>query len=428
MTPGGKRDQKLPAIRTRLANALAAWSLVWGLAVGTAVWAAASHEVNELLDDALQSSGELFAVLAEPPRNASATSDVIGANSGFGEQRFAWQVLAADGTLQLRSARAPTQAWHATPTPGFSDVRDWRLYGLALAQGGRMLYVAQTRDERREAQSEVALDAVLAALAVGLLGHVWLRSRVSAEMRPLQTLSQRLQDWDMDAGGALETGALGPAQRRELQPVHHALEVMTQRLALRMANERAFSAHAAHALRTPLAGIDGQMAFILRDCPSPWRERIQRSREAAQRLQGVVAALLGLFRSGLQAEPVPVDLPQLLQRLPTPRLRVDVAPGLTVMADADLLAAALLNLLDNAQRYGAQQVWIEASEPGGLRIRDDGPGVPDGRRAALQAAIDAQQYDGSTGLGLMLADRVARLHGGKLTLGAGGGGFCVDLQ
>lgn len=423
-----KSEAHLPSTRSRLAHALTAWSVVWGLAVGGAIWLAATHEVDELLDDALQSSGELLAMLAPGANAAPAESRVVPASNGSAVERFAWQVIASDGRILMRSRRAPHAAWHSVPTPGFSDAADWRVHGRSLGAGDNMLYVAQTRSERREARSDVALGAVLAALAVGLLGHVWLRGRLSAEMQPLLTMSRRLEAWDVDAPGALQTDVLGAAERSELLPVHRAMARATSRLASRMANEQAFSAHAAHALRTPLAGIDAQLAVTLRDCPPPWHERVQRAREAAARLQGVVAALLGLFRSGAELKPIEVAVPDLAQRLPAPRLRVAVAEGLRVHADPDLLAAALGNLIDNAQRHGATRVWIEGIDGAGLVVYDDGPGVSPARRAALQAAIDDQRYEGVTGLGLMLADRVARAHGGRLRLPTSESGFAVELR
>jgi K+-sensing histidine kinase KdpD len=101
----------------------------------------------------------------------------------------------------------------------------------------------------------------------------------------------------------------------------------------------------------------------------------------------------------------------------------------TVLADPDLLAAALLNLLDNALRHGAKHVRIAVPVPQCLRLHDDGPGVDDERRHALQAALDDAAYEGRTGLGLMLADVVARAHGGRLRLPAPGegGGFVAEL-
>jgi signal transduction histidine kinase len=98
-----------------------------------------------------------------------------------------------------------------------------------------------------------------------------------------------------------------------------------------------------------------------------------------------------------------------------------------VDADPDLLAAALSNLLDNAQRYGAHRVEVTLPAPGRMRLADDGRGIEPERLAALRAALQAQAYEGQTGLGLMLADLVARAHGGQIELPSVQAGFAVDL-
>lgn len=429
----------VPSIRERLARTLAGWSLAWGLAVGVAVWFAAGHEVDELLDETLRSSGELLAAIvaqadaqarpawsASPPGPDSAPAAGRAIPAGAADE-FAWQLVDVEGRVRQRSARAPAVAWHGASHPGFSDAGDWRLYGVALPSGD-MLYAAQIGAERREARLDVGLGAVGAMLAIGLLAHVWLRSRLRAEMQPVQALSERLAGLSFDASGAVVAPALGAAQRRELQPVHDALEALISRLAARVASEQAFAAHAAHALRTPLAGIDAQLAVALRDCPPALAERLQRVRGAAHRLQGVVAALLGLFRAGAGPQRGAVDLAALLARLPTSALQVHVDASASLDADADLLAAALVNLLDNAQRHGARQVWLEQPGPNRLRLRDDGPGIDEPRRTALQRALDTRAYDAGPGLGLMLADRVARAHGGRVVLPAAGSGFTVELD
>lgn len=416
----------LPSIRDRLSRALLGWSAVWGVAVAAAIMLAVPHEVDELLDDTLEASADVLAVLLTlsadvfPADGVRAAGRVVPAAS---TNRFAWQVVGPEGVL-LSSPSAPPAPLRATPTPGFTDTRDWRVFGTALGDDGRMLYVAQTMDERREAQFEVGLGAALTALAVGLLGHLRLRSRVRHELTPLEALSQRLALHDPTAPGA----SLGPAERQELQSVHAAIDDLGHRLARRVAHERAFSAHAAHALRTPLAGIDAQLAVALRESPPAVQPRIKRAREAAARLQRVVAALLALFRSNAELTRTPVDLQTLLARLPVEGLAVEVQPGAALDADEDLVAAALLNLLDNALRYGAHRVLVSVTEPGTVRIQDDGPGVPAARRRVLQQAVDQAADGADTGLGLRLADLVARAHGGRLVLPDVATGFAVDLS
>jgi signal transduction histidine kinase len=414
--------QRPPSIRRRLARAMLFGSLLCGLAVAVAVWLAAIEEVDELLDDTLRASAEVMASLlptnGEPLRVAAAPSTA--------DERFAWQVVDASRRVLMRSPRAPSDPFVDATTAGYADSAHWRVFGMPLGGSDRMLYVAQTRAERAEAQFEVAISSALAALAVGALGYLWLSALVRREWSPVQRLSDRVAAHEPLAEGA----TLGPAERAELQAVHDSIDRLGQRLAQRIAHERAFTAQAAHALRTPLAGIDAQLAVCLRESPVELQPRLHRVREAAHRLQRVVAALLTLFRS--DGEPVrdTVDLPALLRQFPLERLTVELQATLPLQADPDLLAAALANLLDNAQQHGASRVTLSTPAANTVRLHDDGPGIAQERRQALHAALDAQAYDDVPGLGLTLADLVARAHGGRLHLPAPPGerGFVVELS
>lgn len=410
---------KVPSISARLSTALLWWALVWGVVVSLAVGYAAQHEVDELLDETLQATAMVLARALE--LSANDTVDGVPLPSSD-EGEFAWQLVNGGDKVLRRSANAPPRPLQRVHTAGLSDVPGWRVYGVATGSGGRMLYVAHTQAERFEAQAEVAQAAVLAALSIGLLGHAWLRLRVRRELEPLDGLSERLVRHDPLAAGA----SLGPPECAELAPVHRAIDDLGQRLARRVALERAFASHAAHALRTPLAGMEAQLAVAQREAPPAVQVRLQRVREASGRLQRVVRSLLDLFRVGAEVQRGDVDLKALLAHLPVEGLEVQAEPA-TLHADPDLLAAALANLLDNAQRYGARRVEVHVPAPNTLQLHDDGRGATPEKRRELQAALAAQDYEEHTGLGLMLADLVARAHGGSLTLPDVSQGFAVEL-
>jgi signal transduction histidine kinase len=418
-----------PSIRGRLANALLFWSLMWSVGVTLAVGLSAQHEVDELLDDTLQSTAAVLAQAMAFSAGTAAAEPAVMATHG--DAQFAWQLVAADGQVLRRSDNAPATSLQRAATAGFSKTADWRIHGSALpsADGninGRMLYVAHQLAERREAEFEVFVSAGLAALSIGLLGHLWLRARVRQELVPLENLSERLAHYDpLDPAQAL-----GAAERAELAPVHDAIGQLGRRLAERVAQERRVAAHAAHALRTPLAGMDAQLAVALRESTPEAQPRLQRVREASVRLQRVVRSLLDLFRLGAEVQRRHVDVKALVAHLPVAGLEVVAAEQLHVDADPDLLAAALMNLLDNSQRHGARRATLTVPAPGRLLLRDDGRGAELSRLALLRAALATQNYEGQTGLGLMLADLVARAHGGHVRLpevADGSPGFAVEL-
>jgi signal transduction histidine kinase len=410
--------KKTPSIRTRLGTALLGWTLVWCVGVSLAVGVAAQHEVEELLDESLQATALLLS-------HALASSGVDdSAMPATDEGEFAWQLVSTDGRVLRRSSNAPPAALQRSATAGLSRTRDWRVFGSAMGSEGRMLYVAHTMNELVETQAEVVISAVLAALSIGLLGYLWLRLVVKHELQPLERLTARLMVHDPLANAH----TLGAAERTELASVHAAIDNLGQRLARRMAHERAFASHAAHALRTPLAGMDAQLAVALRESPPEQQQRLQRVREASGRLQRVVRSMLDLFRAGGEVHRQAIDLCALMAHLPVEHLQVVVDAHAPLHADPDLLAAALANLLDNAQRYGAKRVTVSLPAPATLRVHNDGPGLTAERRAQLRSALSSQDYEHHAGLGLMLADLVARAHGGALGLPETDSGFAVDLS
>jgi two-component system osmolarity sensor histidine kinase EnvZ len=98
---------------------------------------------------------------------------------------------------------------------------------------------------------------------------------------------------------------------------------------------------------------------------------------------------------------------------------------------------AIDNLISNAVRYGARaEVSVMLSDKSlRIRVEDDGPGIPENRRAEATrpfTRLDAarnQDKGGGVGLGLAIATDIARAHGGVLRLGQSErlGGLRADI-
>ncbi len=428
----------LPSIRQRLSYALFGISIVWGLAVTGAVGLAVRHEVDDLLDNTLQESAEiLFGLLSFNAAQLPLSGGGGAMPAPVHNEHIVWQIVSANHRVQLRSHRAPDQVLVETPSLGLSDSGEaWRVYGMPFDPSGRTLYVAQRGQERREARWEATAVAAGAALVVGLLCVVWMRARVRRELAPITAMSAAVAQFDPlhpSRPGQPSTRLIA-ATRSELLPMQDAINDLGTRLARRMANERAFSSHAAHALRTPLAGMVAQLAVAQRKSPPEAQAHLLRTRQAANRLQQVVTALLTLFRSGAEVKWQAVAVADLLAHLHFDKLTLTANPAAQIHGDPDLLSAALMNLFDNSLRHGALEVTVSvgpnSDEAGGdvLVVQDDGSGIPDSQRQRLQQALDSQDYDNQMGLGLMLADLVARAHGGQLRLCPSAAGCKVELR
>lgn len=418
------------SIRARLSRAVIAISIIWTMVVTGAVWMVIRHEVNELLDNALQESTEIlfdllsYSIRQLPLRESMSAPMPVPAHS----EHLIWQVVDYRNITRLRSHTAPEAPLLPIHTLGFANAgAHWRVFGMAFpGENGAILYVAQESSERQEAGFEAARYTAGTTLLIGLACVVWLRRRLRKELAPIAHLSDAVARFDPFS----KTSALPMVDRLELMPIHQAITSMGTRLAQRIANERAFSAHAAHALRTPLAGIDAQLAVAMRESPEHMHPRLQKARAAATRLQRVVTALLTLFRTGSEPQLRNVSMHELVAHVPVDGLTVRTEGVDLITVDPDLLAAALMNLLDNAARNDASEVSINVRNNDGLVIvlQDNGCGIAEDKRMQLQQAIDAQNYSGQTGLGLMLADMVVRAHHGNLLLCHTMQGCMVELH
>jgi signal transduction histidine kinase len=101
---------------------------------------------------------------------------------------------------------------------------------------------------------------------------------------------------------------------------------------------------------------------------------------------------------------------------------VEVAPkSLTINADPELLAQAMLNLLRNAVRATAdvpeaKVALVISREANGrcrLEVRDNGPGIPSDRREDIFLPFYTT-HKGGSGVGLSFARQVALAHGGSI--------------
>lgn len=424
-------DRPPPSIRGRVTHTLLVISWAWGVLIAAVVWQVVGHEVDELMDQGLRESAEVFhGVIGRLPVEAQRPGTVTE-HTDY-EEHLVWQLVdPLSGRVLVRSHRAPETAIiraHTAETTTSSDGQ-WRVVTLAMRHTpDRFLLVAQNMGERHDARQEVVLYTMLSALLLGGLAVLALRARMRRELQPLADYSQAVQAFDPMSPATVPAGA----GRAELLPIEHAVRELGERLAHRVRSERAFAAHAAHALRTPLAGMDVQLAMALREAPEALRPRLAHMRQASTRLTRVVQALLSMFRSGLGPQRQWVVLTDLLSSLPTSHLQVVCEGETTCHADPDLLAAVLMNLLDNAQRHGARQVVLRLSRGQGvtcLALCDDGEGCDVPTRDRLRSALAQQDQGpgGLNGLGLVLADLVVRAHDGRLELPEVTQGFVVRL-
>ena len=429
-----------PSLRRRLSSTVIGAALLWSIVLAAVLTVAVRRAVDELLDNTLQESAEILYGLISHQGHRTELGRGGALPAPPHDEHLVWQVVDRAGQVIWRSHRAPDAALLSTPSLGLANSVDgWRVFGIALtADGSRqgdMLYVAQVTHVRQAAKWQAVGASAGLTLLVGVLSAWWLQRRVSRELQPLAELSQAVAAFDPLNAAPAPTPAALPATLDELEPMREAVLDLGERLAQRVASERAFAAHAAHALRTPLAGLMAQLAVAEVKSSPEALPHLRRMGTALDQLRSVVTALLTLFRAEqATVRPRTMRVAEFAAHLPfdTPTIDVDVDGQLR--ADPDLLSAALINLVDNAQKHGAGHVVFSldatsiSTDDWALRVTDDGRGMPDSERQRCQDALDAQRYDQIGGLGLMLADLIARAHGGRLQLQPAAQGFALVLS
>lgn len=425
--------ERLPSIRRRLNATAIVGVLVTALASAAVAALAVSLVVEALMKSSLEETAQALVVLAEHESEVEALTHGLALPAAPHDEALSWQLRSPEGVVVARSHSAPVEPW---PVPLYEGHQRTQSLAVFTIAGQRLwLQVAQPLAELHRAQALAASEAAGAVLLLNLVAALVLAWQIGRELRPVQRLTADVE--------AIEPGPVAPhlprSPRRELEPVYRALERLGQRLAQQLRSERAFSAHAAHSLRTPLAGLSAQIELLLVRAPDELHPKLQLALDATRRLSGVVEALLTMARTGGQARLREFDARSLVPAALARRIAVDSTrlEGVGLRGDPDLLAVAVANLVDNAVRHGARRVSLSASrdaEHQRIEVTDDGPGVTGDRLAALRAAIarfDASGLvDDTLGLGLTLAAMVGRAHGGTLELGPlpDGAGFFVRLE
>jgi two-component system sensor histidine kinase QseC len=448
------RPAAIPSLRGRLLWAVGAVSLgIWAI-TGVLSYYQARREAEEFLDGHLALSARTLLAVARQDSGRvgerMAGLDALRRQPrGIYEPTLEFQIGRGDGSLLFRSGNAP-----ALPLRGMSGFHDierdgqaWRLYNLAPAEGDLRVQVAQAMDLRERAALEVAIQTILPVGAFLPLLLLLLYLSIRRGLKPLDELADEVSARTQDNLAAL-TNRTAP---REAMPLVAAINRLLFRLGLTLENERRFTADAAHELRTPLAGVKTQAQVALLSRDEAAREHALRQLLAgADRACRLVDQLLRLARLDPLAslrDTRPVDLAEFAEATVAERLDDAIAGGhvlelqveagpLWVQGDADLLAVALRNLVDNALRHtpaGCRvTVRVEVAEGHAqLSVLDDGPGVPDAELPRLGQRFHrgpAARAEGS-GLGLAIVRRIAELHGAILEFQlAPAGGLIVRMS
>ncbi len=436
------------------------WSLLPAVFAAELATSLASYrnsliEANELFDAKLAQSVRILAALVEshldegdvPPNLAvnglmvnlpGRDTDLATSQGHVYESKVAFQAIAADGTMLLRTGNAPEHPL-APLAAGFADVgvgtEVWRVF--TLIEDGRYFVAAERADIRRELAAETAASALMPLLLSLPLLTCLIVLIVNRSARSLRTLAANIETRPADRLDPFPSDQVP----QEVVGLVQAMNRLLQRVDTLIERERRFAADAAHELRTPISALKIHAQNLQRyvdgaDMLGDY-ERLLRGFDRCERL---IEQLLDLTRMERLEEPSVVDLAQLAQDVIAELAPAALREGreFTLRAQRTLvrghpvlLGALIRNLVDNALRHGGGEVTVDVvpAPVATLSVLDGGAGL---ESAALHRVLDRYHRENEatpgTGLGLSIAKRIADAHGAQMVLQNGlQGGLKVSV-
>lgn len=278
----------------------------------------------------------------------------------------------------------------------------------------------------------------IAIITSGLMCYLLAWSLTSPVTR-LRKAAQSLAAGDLSARAGAPPGHRG----NELTELMRDFDRMAERIEGLVESQSRLLKDVSHELRSPLARLSVALGLARQRANPEVEGSLNRIELEADRLNQLIQRLLTISRlesgtDGLRKSTL--SLRELVEQVAhdaeyeSPgrgcRVLADAEDEFLVQADPDLLRSAVENVVRNATRYTAEgttvDVRLEREGRGQgeeseivVRVIDSGPGVPNESLPKIFEPFyrldDARnRQTGGAGLGLSIADRAVRLHGGQL--------------
>ncbi len=315
-----------------------------------------------------------------------------------------------------------------TTSEGFAVVRS------VVLNSGLRLVVGRDVVERRGFTAIIVQSfvwGVLGILVASVIAGLFTAVRVLRRIDTINLTAAKIMS------GNLSERVPITGRNDEFDGLASNLNDMLDRIESLMHGFKDVSDNVAHDLRTPLTRLRNQAEAALREGTDGERQRaaLETVIQESDRLIRTFNALLMIARaeagapSGALAEfdlsAVVDDVAELYGPVAEEagvRLDANVAPGIRLRGNRELIGQALVNLVENALKYGPSgegaTIAMHARESGGrivIEVADNGPGIPEEDRDRVVerfVRLEKARTESGAGLGLSLVAAVARLHRG----------------
>jgi two-component system, OmpR family, sensor histidine kinase CpxA len=345
-------------------------------------------------------------------------------------------------TGQVEMELAGSERFWALPGAGPSG----HMYVLVLAAELPLGRVMALRHE--PVIGPVPLLAVL--IMAGVLCF-WLARHISTPVSKMRTTTQQLADGNLGA----RVGRAVASRHDELADLGRNFDRMAERLESLLTSQRLLFRNVSHELRSPLARLNVALELARQSAPAEvpgYLDRIEREAERLNRLIGQMLTLARLESGVAPAQQGVFDLGGLVQEVVADgdfeaharhsAVRMVSRETCVVFGAAELLRSAMENVVRNAVHSTMEgtetvvSVNHRAAPEGAhavVEVRDHGPGVPEKELANIfhpfyRLGPAHERHTGGAGLGLAIAERAVRFHGGTIAAAnAPGGGLLMTI-
>jgi len=411
-----------------------------GISLGlllTLLWIAAAsvtalllrQEINEVFDSALQETTERLlplAVMDIVDREDDGTTQRLGALRQRDEY-FTYVVRDPSGRILLQSHLADPNIFPPYDGAGFRQTEGFRIYNEEALKGTVRISVAEPMSHRATVFAEVIFALGLPLLLVIPISIAMIMLAVRASLAPLRRFRAKLAARGGRDLSPVPTGDL-PA---EISPVAATLNGVLARLKAAFEAERSFASHAAHELRTPLAGAIAQAQRLrgeTTDAGAAARAAdieatLKRLTRLSERLMQLARAEGGRLRLDAARDLRPaarIVAEDAARNAAADRLHLSL-PEQPVLSDLDPDAFGILlrNLIENALRHGAEdgRIDVTLAPDGRLTVSNDGPVVAPEVLSRLTTRFErGDAGNEGSGLGLAIVAAIAERLGSTFTL------------
>lgn len=282
--------------------------------------------------------------------------------------------------------------------------------------------------------STMRLIFLIAIPFVALLSLLGARLIAGKSLQPIQKI---IRSANTIRGGELSERIPPAPAKDELGELTDTLNSMLESVETTLTREKRFTSDASHELRTPVAIMRAYTESMLAEegITEEQRGELSIMLSECERMQRIIGQLLTITRGQEGRYPICMeDVPlselcegvseTLSDRLAEKdvRLSVDVPEDLTVIADQSLLSELLLNLCENAIKYGKPHGRIDVhgaaeNDKLVLTVADDGIGIPPEALPHIFERfyrVDAARDRSGTGLGLSICLWIVKAHNGTI--------------